>query len=108
MNRIVGRTGMKVDSLPSSYLGMPLASRVNIGDFWDSIVAKFRKKCPHGKQIGYHQQTGSQKSNQCVEKFPFFGSSLSRYRKRLAKLNVIMLDFLWQGTSDGKKMPLVA
>lgn len=35
---------MLIDSLPSTYLGLPLFLGGNLGGFWDSLISKFRNK----------------------------------------------------------------
>ena len=41
---LTGLLGCKIDSFPTSYLGLPLGAKFKEKDIWDSIFSRFKKR----------------------------------------------------------------
>ena len=104
LNQLANELGCRVGSLPSSYLGLPLGSKLNSSRVWEGIEEKFRRKRQYISKGGRLMLIRSTLSN-----MPIYMLSLFRMPKSVKnRLEKIQKDFLWGGGSTVRKIHLVS
>ena len=107
-NKIANILGCSIGSFPSTYLGLPLGLKV-LDSFWEDLINKFSKKL-----VGWKGNILSQAGKlillkSCLQSIPTYALSLFRIPMKFAEsIDKIQRKFLWTGTEEKKRMPLIA
>lgn len=101
--------GMTLDKLPSIYLGLPLFQGGNVGNFWESIVAKFHAKMATWQNNWLSSVGRLTKIKAVLSALTIFWMGVFWIpRLILDNMERIIRNFLWHGVSEPKKTHLVA
>ena len=95
----------KLESLPSSYLGLPLGARANSTKAWDPVIEKFGKRLA-GWKSSFISMGGRVTLLKAVFAcLPVYFLSLFQIPKSVKdELDRIQRRFLWGGSSTNKKL----
>lgn len=106
--RIASILGCGIGTLPGIYLGLPLGSKPS-ESFWKGIIDRFNKKLVGWKGSILSQAGKIQLVKSTLQNLPTYALSLfgipSKFSEAMEK---IQRDFLWTGTEEQKRYPLVA
>ena len=100
--------GCEMGSLPSSYLGLPLGSKLP-DSFWIDLIDKFSKNLVGWKGAILSQAGKCQLVKATLQNLPMYALSLFGIPvKFFEKMERIQRDFLWTRVEGRKRYPLVA
>ena len=100
--------GCELGVLPSSYLSLPLGSKLP-DSFWIGLIDKFSKKLARWKGAILSQAGKCQLVKSTLQNLPMYALSLFGIPVKYAeKMERIQRDFLWTGVEGRKRYPLVA
>ena len=100
--------GCKVETLPSSYLGLPLGAPHNSMAVWDGIEERFRKWLASWKRQYISKEARITLIRSTLSCLPVYFMSLYRLLRRVRlRLEQIQRDFLWVGENLDKKPHIV-
>ena len=99
--------GCRVGSLPSHYLGLPLAAPNKASSVWDGVEEKVRRLARWKRQ--YISKGGRiTLIRRVLARMPIYHMSLFRMPKSVARrLDKVQRDFLWGGGSAERKAHLI-
>ena len=109
LNQLASELGCRVGSLPSSYLGLPLGSKLNLSRVWEGIEEKFRRRLVAWKSQYISKGGRLMLIRSTLSNMPIYMFSLFRMPKSVKNiLEKIQRDFLWGGGSIVRKIHLVS
>lgn len=99
--------GCRVDSLPATYLGLPLSLKPP-NSFWLSLVERFSKKLVGWKGALLSQAGKLQLLKASLQNLPIYTLSLLKIPDKFADaIEKIQKRFLWLGVEEKKRLPLI-
>ena len=100
--------GCKIESLPTSYLGLPLGAKHKAIGVWDSIEERYRKRLAAWKTQYISKGGRITLIRSTLSSLPIYYLSLFRMPQKVcARLERIQRQFLWGGSAPEKKISLV-
>ena len=109
---LASKLGCKIDSLPTSYLGLPLGAKHKVLGVWDSIEERFRKRLDFWKAQYISKGGWIMLIRSILSSLPIYYLSLFRMpHKVCSRLERIQMQFLWGGGGGSdldKKISLVS
>lgn len=107
-HKIAKILGCSIGSLPSSYLGLPLGLKAP-DSFWEDLINKFSKKLASWKGNLLSQAGKLTLLKASLQSIPTYALSLFKIPSKYAEaIDKIQRNFLWTGTEEKKRMPLIA
>ena len=108
LNQLACELGYIVGSLPSSYLGLPLGSKMDSTRVWEGIEEKFRRRLAAWKRQYISKGGRLTLIRSTLSNMPIYLLSLFRMPKSVkSRLENIQRDFMWGGGSIIRKIYLV-
>ena len=108
LNQLACKLGCRVGSLPSSYLGLPLDSKLNSTRVWEGIEKKFRRRRAAWKRQYISKGRRLTLIRSTMSSMLIYLLSLFRMPKSVKSiLEKIQRYFLWEGGSTVRKIHLV-
>ena len=96
LNQLASELGCRVGSLPSSYLGLPLGSKLNSSRVWEGIEEKFGRRLVAWKSQYISKGGRLMLIRSTLSNMPMYMLSLFRMPKSVKnRLEKIQRDFLW-------------
>ena len=100
--------GCSIGALPSSYLGLPLGLKAP-DSFWEVLINKFSKKLAGWKGNFLSQAGKLTLLKASLQSIPIYALSLFKIPSKFAdSIDKVLRNFLWTGTEDKKRLPLIA
>ena len=108
LNQLACELGCRVGSLPSSYLRLPLGSKMNSTRVWEGIEEKIRRRLAAWKRQYISKGGRLTLIRSTLSNMPIYLLPLFRMPKSVkSRLEKIQRDFMWEGGSTVRKIHLV-
>ena len=109
MEELASELGCKAETLPTTYLGLPLGAKHKALRVWDSVEERFRKRLASWKFQYISKGGRATLIRSSLSSLPIYHLSLFRAPLKVcARLERIQRQFLWGGNDLVKKVSLVS
>lgn len=107
-HKIAKILGCSIGSFPSSYLGLPLGLKA-LDSFWEDLINNFSKKLAGWKGNLLSQAGKLTLLKASLQSIPTYALSLFKIPSKYAEaIDKIQRNFLWTGSEEKKRMPLIS
>jgi hypothetical protein len=106
--QLADRLGCTIGSLPLTYLGVPIHWRKPSKEVWNSLISKIQRKLSSWKGCFLSLGDRMVMLQDILSVVPLYILSIHKMPVWVReKIDNIRIQFLWQGTSEKHKYPLV-